>query len=90
MKITTRQRPKYKRPVDVFPYCPSCETKELLRFDGELFCLKCPWDSLALSAEAIVGYRHLFTVPHNNHKTDQPNTEIEVEVPNSFRDHSVA
>lgn len=31
--------------------CPRCKSKELLKFEGDHFCLECSWDSLKMSVE---------------------------------------
>lgn len=29
--------------------CPSCNSTSLLKFDGDLFCKECSWDSIVMS-----------------------------------------
>jgi hypothetical protein len=40
-------------PAEVFDRCPRCRAEEPLKFEGEVFCLKCSWDSVDIHAEAL-------------------------------------
>jgi len=44
---------RVKLPSDVFNHCPECESRELLKFEGEAFCLSCDWDSIIVHADAV-------------------------------------
>lgn len=44
MKIRTRNAKSVTR-------CPACESKRLMEFDGDHFCLSCDWDSLKVSVD---------------------------------------
>lgn len=37
---------KIKSPAKVFSQCPYCESKSLLRFESQVFCCSCEWNSL--------------------------------------------
>lgn len=41
-----------KKPSDVFSKCPKCGSPNLLKFEGDVFCNYCQWDSIILRAEA--------------------------------------
>lgn len=44
---------KVKRPVDVFPKCPSCLMEHFLTTEGiHVFCGLCNWDSVQAYADA--------------------------------------
>ena len=40
-----------RTPAEVFTACPACGCTNLLKFEGEAFCLRCDWDSVLLHAE---------------------------------------
>ena len=42
---------KSSKLVKALGCCPACESKELLSFEGDYFCLECDWDSLEISVE---------------------------------------
>ena len=39
--------------AEVFKSCPGCKNKELLEFEGEVFCARCSWDSILIHAEVL-------------------------------------
>ena len=39
-------RAKIKRPVDVYDYCPNCDSRNLFSREGQVFCHFCGWDSI--------------------------------------------
>jgi hypothetical protein len=52
---TSFRNASVKSPVTAFPKCPECESTNLLKFGGEVFCKSCPWDSIAAHMEAGAG-----------------------------------
>ncbi|MGK5086892.1 hypothetical protein WDW86_04990 [Bdellovibrionota bacterium FG-2] len=48
-----------KLPSEVFKECPRCESPKLLRFEGEVFCLCCDWDSIKLHMDCQMSGYHL-------------------------------
>lgn len=50
---------KTKTPSSVFKSCPSCDSPNLLKFEGEAFCDYCGWDSIALRVEARFAARQV-------------------------------
>jgi hypothetical protein len=40
-----------RKPADVFYTCPSCLCTNLLKLEGEVFCTKCKWNSIAIHEE---------------------------------------
>ncbi len=42
-----------RTPAEVFKKCLRCRSADLLDFEGEVFCLKCNWDSVVIHAEAL-------------------------------------
>jgi len=42
-----------KTPAQIFKNCPKCKCADLLEFEGEVFCNRCPWDSVIIHAEAL-------------------------------------
>lgn len=41
-----------KNAAEAFRECPACESPNLLKFEGEAFCLHCDWDSIEASVDA--------------------------------------
>ena len=62
--MNTPENTKYvltKLPSEVFNSCPRCDSPNLLRFEGECFCLHCDWDSIELHLDCeLFGY-HLMS-----------------------------
>ena len=46
--------PNVESPIYVYRACPCCGDKGLLRFDGEVLCTRCDWDSIGLHVEAMI------------------------------------
>ncbi|MDB5036780.1 MAG: hypothetical protein JWQ35_308 [Bacteriovoracaceae bacterium] len=46
----TKTRRKIKKPAEVFKVCPICDCRKLIRFDGEVFCNGCDWNSVEINA----------------------------------------
>lgn len=42
-----------KTPEQVFKKCPKCRTDDLFKFECEVFCQRCSWDSVIIHAEAL-------------------------------------
>ena len=40
-----------REPGKIFKFCPRCRSPNLLKFDGEVFCNYCSWDSVLLQVE---------------------------------------
>ncbi len=51
-KMTT-EKPKVKRPCDVFNKCPACECANLISVDSDLICSRCDWNSIVAYADAL-------------------------------------
>ena len=41
------------KPVDVFHSCPYCESAQLIKFEEEVICQSCDWNSIATHIEAL-------------------------------------
>ena len=41
-------------PGTVFRACPKCKSLNLLKYEGEVMCTGCDWDSIGLHVEAMV------------------------------------
>jgi hypothetical protein len=44
-------------PAEAFKSCPRCKSTKLFDFEGEVFCQRCEWDSVALHAEILAEVR---------------------------------
>lgn len=38
-------------PADVFPFCIRCKSKDVFKFEGDIFCNPCGWNSIELRVE---------------------------------------
>jgi len=46
------KRPRPKSPSDVFDHCLSCGSKDLLRIDPDLQCMRCDWNTFQAHVDA--------------------------------------
>ena len=44
-------RQTVRKPAHVFKSCPQCESPNLVKFDDDVFCAYCSWDSVLLLSE---------------------------------------
>ncbi|MGE4107365.1 MAG: primase-helicase zinc-binding domain-containing protein [Bacteriovoracia bacterium] len=51
----TKNQNQIKKPSDIFKHCPHCKSRDQFRFDGEVFCNSCGWNSVLVSAECSYG-----------------------------------
>jgi len=40
-------------PAQVFSKCPRCKSDDLYKFEGDVFCFGCEWNSVDLYAAAL-------------------------------------
>lgn len=48
-----------KSTAEAFKQCPSCDSPNLIKFEGESICSYCGWDSIALRVEARFATRQV-------------------------------
>lgn len=47
-----RRKFKNKNPTNVFNFCPACDSPNVFKFEGEVFCEYCDWNSIEVNFEA--------------------------------------
>ncbi|MBN19929.1 MAG: hypothetical protein CL678_01485 [Bdellovibrionaceae bacterium] len=46
-----------KKPAEVFSQCPSCDSADVTKFEGQAFCGQCDWNSIAVYEDCIASVR---------------------------------
>ena len=57
IEVENKQKQKVRRAADVFRACPRCESPNLFKFEDEVSCNYCGWDSIELRAAAMFRMR---------------------------------
>lgn len=53
-----RNRSRVKKGSEVFSSCPACESPNLIKFEDEVICSYCSWDSISIRVEARFGQNY--------------------------------
>lgn len=68
------QQTLVRAPATVFQRCPECESPNLMRFEGEVICEYCGWDSISLHLEARLSAQNYQQIDRKSPSTDrEPN-----------------
>jgi len=51
--VAKQKRLGVRTPAKAFSSCPYCERQDIFKFDGQVFCNHCGWNSLSAHCEAI-------------------------------------